>query len=199
MYPRSIEELIELFEELLPGVGPRQATRFVFALLGRSQEKVEQFGKALLKVHQVVAKCPQCFRIIEGGHDLCDICRDQKRNQKTVMVVEKQSDLEAIEKTRAFEGTYHVASRALPLFQKEDHEAGLHVKELKERIAKRGVEEIILAFGFTPEGETTALYFQKELERPDLKITRLGKGLSTGGEIEYADRETLTASLQKRT
>ena len=198
MYPKNLRDIIELLQKLLPGVGQRQARRYTFSLLQKDSEGVTRLGKLLVSLHESVKPCVQCFRLIEQEKRLCDICSNPKRNQQIITVVEKQSDIEAIEKVGQFHGTYHVINGLIPFFEKEFPSSRLHIDELYKRIENKNVKEVILALSTTPEGEATSLYISKILSPAKIKITKLGQGLSGGSEIEYADPETLRASLENR-
>ena len=209
MLPRPIQNLIEEFSKL-PSVGPRQAARFVFHLLNLPQEEIEKFGKkffVLNKIHY----CEFCNRAIEITlGKLCEICKDKNRERDTICIVEKDTDIEVIEKTKRYNGIYYilgVEDEKNPPRLASRREAGqlANLKKLIERIkkSKKDLKEIIIATDATTEGETIALYSARQLEElkkiyPKLKITRLGRGLSTGSELEYMDEDTLTNALLGR-
>jgi recombination protein RecR len=204
MLPRSIQNLIDEFAKL-PSVGPRQAARFVFYLLNESKEDIEKFAKKLF-VLKKIKHCHFCNRCIEPASanatarpDLCEICKDKNRDRSTICIVEKDTDIEAIGKTKRYHGIYYVIGT-------EDENIQLNrLKELVSRIKKsqKELKEIIIATDATTEGETIALYSTRQLEDlkktyPELKITRLGRGLSTGAELEYMDEDTLANALLGR-
>ena len=226
MLPRPIQNLIEEFSKL-PSVGPRQAARFVFHLLNLPQEEIEKFGKkffVLNKIHY----CEFCNRAIEITlGKLCEICKDKNRERDTICIVEKDTDIEVIEKTKRYNGIYYilgVEDEKNPPRLASRREAGqlANLKKLIDKIkkvpsrhstelsrgpssgqAKKELKEIIIATDATTEGETIALYTVRQLEElkkiyPKLKITRLGRGLSTGSELEYMDEDTLTNALLGR-
>lgn len=199
MLPQSIRSLINHFSKL-PSVGPRQAARFVFYLIGQQKKDLEDFSKALLDVKNL-KKCNLCFRIIEDP-DKCSICKNTKRDKSLICIVEKDTDIEVIEKTDRYEGLYHVLSEdKIKDFNKETVQK-LHLKELIERIKNnKEIKEIIIATSATTNGDTLALYISRLLKQnlPAGKlVTRLGRGLSTGSELEYMDEETLSQALLGR-
>ncbi|MBA7603159.1 Recombination protein RecR [subsurface metagenome] len=206
MLPKPIQNLIDEFAKL-PSVGPRQAARFVFHLLNQPKEEIEKFGKKFFVLNKI-RYCEFCNRAIEITSDkLCDICKDKNRDRSTICIIEKDTDIESLEKTKRYNGIYCVLGI-------EDEKKQLaNLKKLIERIkkphstssgqAKKELKEIIIATDATTEGETIALYSARQLEElkkiyPGLKITRLGRGLSTGSELEYMDEDTLTNALLGR-
>jgi recombination protein RecR len=197
MYPPSIQKLIEIFSKF-PGVGKRTAARFVFFILENKEKIVEELKATLLELKEKIKYCQFCQRAFEGKNDLCEICSDKGRDKNTICVVEKDSDLEAIEKTKIYKGKYFVLGGTLSGFK--DKEKKLRIKELKLLLKSYPeIEEVIIALNFTPEGQITALYLEKILKKfPHLKITRISKGLPSGGELEYADEETLSFAILKR-
>lgn len=203
MYPKPIQKLIEYFSKL-PGVGPRAAGRYVFSLMKESPEFVKEFGIALANLPSSVSSCEECFRSIEKANSngaLCAFCGNPSRVKNSIMVLEKESDLLAIEKTGTFQGLYHVLGGTLsPLEQ--DSAKKLRIKELYNRIAERKKTipdmEIILATNPTPEGDMTANYIQRVLEPLQVSITRLGRGITAGSELEYLDDSTVMHALKNR-
>lgn len=204
MYPKPLQKLIDLFTKF-PGIGPRQASRFVFYVLKNSfSDELTAALEGLKKVRF----CENCFRSTEisNGGALCSFCRDPKRDKTAVSLVEKESDMQNLEKTGAYNGLYHVLGGVISPLDAESPKK-LHLKELFERIKtlleKEGKCEVILATNPTTEGDTTALYIERILEPlrrkfPNLKISRLGRGLSLGSELEYADEVTLKNALTNR-
>jgi recombination protein RecR len=181
MLPKPIQNLIDEFAKL-PSVGPRQAARFVFHILNQPKEEIEKFGKKFF-VLKKINYCSFCNRAIETT-DLCDICRDKDRDRATVCIIEKDTDIEAIEKTKRYNGIYYV------LGTEDEKKQPPQPKNQKDKIKKsnKKIEEVTIATDTTTEGETY----------PELKITRLGRGLSTGSELEYMDEDTLTNALLGR-
>lgn len=196
MLPRPIQNLIDEFAEL-PSVGPRQAARFVFHLLNQPKEEIEKFAKKLF-VLKKIDYCNFCNRAIEHK-GLCEICKNIHRERTSICVVEKDTDIESIEKTKRYHGIYYVIGT-------EDEKLQLaRLKNLIARIKKSNKElnEIVIATDATTEGETIALYAARQLDElkknyPQLRITRLGRGLSTGSELEYMDEDTLANALLGR-
>lgn len=182
----------------LPGVGPRQAERFAAYFLRASQGEVEEFITALSEMKSAVVLCPQCFAYSEG--DLCPICQDPDRNTTQICVVEDPQDIEAIEKTGAYKGLYHVLHGAISPLEGRSAEQ-VKVRELLERVqnAAPAIEEVIIATDPDSEGETTALYLADLLRGQVPQITRIGYGVPLGGDIDYMDEMTLGYSLKGRT
>ena len=198
MLPRPIQQLIDEFAKL-PSVGPRQAARFVFYLLNQPKEEIEKFAKKLF-VLKKIKYCSFCNRAMETTvTHLCEICKNTNRDRATICIVEKDTDIESLEKTKRYNGLYYIIGT-------EDENKQLsRLKGLISRIKKSNKElkEIIIATDATTEGETIALYASRQLGElkksyPQLKITRLGRGLSTGSELEYMDEDTLANALLGR-
>lgn len=193
--PKTIQNLIELFKKM-PGVGIRQATRFAYYFLYAPKTERTQLISALTELEKIKS-CPECYLSFDGAS--CQICANPKRNKKLIAVVEKEIDAETIENTNRFLGVYHVLGGDILR-----HRDALKINELIERIKKNNAEEIILALNTTTEGDATALHLQRiikhirQAQGEPLKITRLARGLPTGGEIEYADENTLIQSLNDR-
>ena len=208
MYPKAVQELIEIFSKF-PGVGRKGAARFVFYLLKSSKEDMKQFMSAITELRENTALCSFCFNPFDkrenGDTTLCAICRSPQRDTSLLCIVEKESDLEALEKTKKYSGLYFILGGTVGQLRREDLRK-LRVETLKEYIVnptKAGLSpttfsEIILAINPTTEGEATMLYLERVLEPLKIKTTRLGRGLPMGGEMEYADEETLTSALESR-
>ena len=171
------------------------AERLTLYLFKQSRETLDDFAESLRAITELRA-CSRCFHVAEN--DLCGICADQNRDTTLLCVVEEPMDVIAIERTGRYGGRYHVLGGTLDVSPKKQSEHALHISELLNRIGQESVREVILATNPTTEGDLTALYLSRKLERPDLKITRLGRGLSTGGDIEYADELTLSSALTHR-
>ncbi len=197
MLPPSIQNLINQFTKL-PSVGPRQATRFVFYLLKKPDEEIKQFAKALYYLKNI-NQCSWCYRFIETTNkssNLCSICQGEKRDKSIICIIEKDSDLEAIERTKRYNGIYHILGTDQAEFLDENFKKASHLNELITRIKKdKNIKEVIIATSATTDGDTLALYIARILKPLDIKITRLGRGLSTGSELEYMDEETLSQAL----
>lgn len=194
---QSLDRLIHALRRL-PGVGPRQAERFSAYFLRASQGEVEEFVNALLDMKSGIKLCSQCFCYSEK--DVCPICADPDRDHSTICVVEDPQDIESIEKTKAYNGVYHVLHGAISLMDGRGAEQ-VKVRELLTRIeqAKTPISEIILATDPDTEGETTALYLADLLRNRVEKISRIGYGVPLGGDIDYIDEMTLGYSLKGRT
>lgn len=197
MYSPTIQKLIDLFSKF-PTVGPRTAARFVFYLLRLPKKEIQELIEAILKLKKNIKFCPLCFSPFEGEGNLCKICADSSRDRSLLCVVEKEADLAAIEKTQKYKGVYFILGGTISNLKKEKIK-NLRIEELKERIRKDPeIKEIILAFNSTLEGETTSLYLERILKSFNKKISKLGRGLPVGGELEYADEETLGSALESR-
>lgn len=202
----SIEKLTELFRGF-PGIGPRQAKRFVYHLLGQQPSYLERFVRLVGDIKREVCVCSSCFRLFNdsGKAALCRICSDDGRDQSVVMVVEKDIDLESMERSRAYNGLYFVLGGTVAILEKEPEKTVRSeelLTHLEKSLKKAGLKEIILAFSVNAEGENTAEYIASILkplqEKNGFKISTLGRGLSTGSEVEYADSETLRSALKNR-
>ena len=203
MYPPSIQKLINIFSKF-PTVGPRTAARFVFYLMKLSQEEIDEIVQSVSTLREKVKLCSFCFKPFEGEGELCEICSNPSRDKTLLCVIEKETDLLPIEKTQKYHGRYFILGGTVSRLRKEDMEK-LRIKELQERIQGSPIEEIIIAVNPTTEGEATALYLERVLKplnlpagRQVIKITRLGRGLPVGGELEYADEETLSSAFENR-
>ncbi len=205
MYPPPLQRLIDTFMRL-PGIGPRQAARFAFFVLKERNGLLDDLARSLKEVGGSVAFCAQCFRTIENAKgERCSFCVDKKRDSRTIAIVEKESDMKNLEATGAFRGLYHVLGGTVsPLDQ--DSPKHLHLTHLYTRaggLVKDGTCEVILATNPTTEGDMTALYITRVLEPlqekfPQLKISKLGRGLSLGAELEFTDEITLKNALEHR-
>ena len=200
MYSPTVQKLIDLFSKF-PTIGPRTAARFVFYLTGKSKAETEELIKAISDLKKNVKNCPLCFNSFEGEKSLCQICSHNTRNKKILCIVATETDLQALEKIKKYQGLYFVLGGTVSRLKKSEIEK-LRIKELQKRIKNsQEIEEIILALNPTTEGEATALYLERLVKNlPAFKgrVTRLGRGLPIGGELEYADEETLGESLERR-
>ncbi len=194
MYPKTFKKLIEHFSSL-PSVGPKMAERLTLYLFKQSKETIDDFAESLRAITSL-RTCSQCFHIAE--QDRCGICLDPTRDTTLLCVVEEPMDVIAIERTGHYTGRYHVLGGTLDVSPKKQSEHTLHITELLNRIDRESISEVILATNPTTEGDLTALYLSRKLERFSIKITRLGRGLSTGGDIEYADELTLSSAIAHR-
>ena len=198
--PKTIENLIESFEKL-PGVGQKTAQRLTFYLLHVPQADLDKFSEAIQNLKKDTLMCSICFNI--GETDPCEICSNSQRDSFTVCVVEQPLDVLALEKNGRYTGLYHVLhGRIDPLNNIGPDEIYIH--QLFERVnnSKNGhsIKEIIIATNPTMEGEATAMYIVKQLRvnNPNLKITRIGRGLPVGADLEYADEVTLQRAMEGR-
>jgi recombination protein RecR len=191
MYSKTIQKLIDLFSKF-PTIGPRTAARFVFYLIKTPKEEIEKLIKSIEELKDKIKLCPLCFRSFEGEQEICPICSDPKRDKSVICVVEKEVDLESIEKTKKYNGLYF-------LLDKNGEGIEQRIEKLIERIKKdEKIKEIILALNPTTEGKTMSLFIQRKLKNLGIKTTQLGCGLPMGGELEYADEETLSSALESR-
>lgn len=197
MLPDPIRAFIEVFSHL-PSIGTRQATRLAFLLIRGGKAKIEEVARAASDL-RLLKTCSRCFFVHSNENTLCDICQNPKRNQKIVMIVERETDLISIEKTRRFTGRYLVLGES-PKSGILESDQKLRLGALKSALRKESgkAEEIIIGFNPTTYGDVNAAAVAKELEGAAEKITRLGRGIPTGGEIEFADEETLGAALERR-
>ena len=197
----SFEKLVQMFREF-PGIGPRQARRFAFFVVTRNDSFAHDLLKTLNNAKETVGECSDCKRLTDkkGGVALCKICADPTRSKKELLLIAKDTDLVQIEKSGEFKGSYFVLGGLIPLLEREPSRRirQAHLLSLIEKRKKEGLEEIILALSATNEGENTSEYLREILKDHRLKIFELGRGLSTGSEVEYADAETLKFALKNK-
>jgi recombination protein RecR len=203
--PSAADALTQLVHELskLPGIGEKSATRLAYHLLNADSDRVKRLTDALLRAKEKVRLCSRCFTYTE--HELCEICANPLRSQDSICVVERPSDVRAIEASGKFKGTYHVLHGTLSPVEGIGPEQ-IRVQELLGRVRawseadlSLANKEIVLALNPSVEGETTALYVTRLLKPLGLKISKIAYGLPMGGSIEYADRGTLGRALENRT
>jgi recombination protein RecR len=194
MYEGVVQDLIDELGRL-PGVGPKSAQRIAFHLLQAEEPDVRRLAEVLIEVKARVKFCSICFNVSED--DQCRICRDPRRDQTVLCVVEEYKDVVAIERTREFKGRYHVLGGAISPIDGIGPEQ-LRVRELMMRLSDGTVTELILATDPNLEGEATATYLTRMLKDLDLTVTRLASGLPVGGDLEYADEVTLGRALAGR-
>lgn len=203
----NLQTLAEYFTKF-PGIGTRQAKRFVYFLLSRDRRFLESFAKAILNAKDNTTQCSLCYRFYSSpsvnNKTICNICENPNTDKKILMVLEKDVDLENIQKMEIFNGNFFVLGGLVPILDKNPVEK-IRAKELFTRVqdgAKNGLKEVVLALSVNPEGENTTLYLIKILEplaeKYSLKISTLGRGLSTGTELEYSDSDTLKNALKNR-
>lgn len=202
----TTEQLTEIFKEF-PGIGERQAKRFVYFLMSRNPNYAENLSKLILDLKKEVSQCKECFKFFilnPRQEKLCEICSNPSTDTSTLMVVEKDSDLESVKKSRTYHGKYFVLGGLVPIVEKTTRNR-VRINELIEKIkegSKNGLQEVILAFSLSPQGDHTDYYVREQLkdltDSLSIKISSLGRGLSTGTELEYSDNETLKNALKNR-
>jgi recombination protein RecR len=183
--------------ERLPGVGPKTASRLAFYLLRAPDEISKLLADALLEIKSATGMCENCFNITLSGQTLCDICADPRREETTICVVEDPLDVLVLERTEAFSGRYHVLHGVLSPIEGISPD-DLKIRPLIERVRRGEVREVILATNPSMEGDATALYLRQQLLPLGARITRLARGLPVGGDLEYADQNTLLRALAGR-
>lgn len=193
-YAEPLTNLIVALNKL-PGIGPKTAQRLAFYLLAAPREEAEALAQAILKARERVIYCSSCFNFTDRNP--CWICQDETRDRHLICVVEEPRDIVAFEKTREYQGLYHVLHGVLSPLNGVTPE-DLKIKELLSRLEGQKVEEVIVATNPSTEGETTALYLARLLKPLGIKVTRLAHGLPVGGELEYADQATLVRALEGR-
>lgn len=189
-YPDYIQDLIQYFSKW-PSVGPKTAERYVFYLLQQAPNKIIELADSLRRLPQETLYCQECRSL--SKNQVCEICQDKNRDHQILCVVENIQDLHLIEKTGQFKGYYFVLGKLLNTIESIGPEQ-LPIKELHLAIKKRKANELLVALDFSLEGESTAMYLKKTF--PDLKISRLARGLPSGSDLEYADELTLSNALK---
>ena len=199
MLPKALEDVIEALGRL-PGVGPRTAERYAYYLFRANEKISENIAETLENLHSRVKSCPITFALIDADEEFSPLYTDESRDKTTVLVVEEPLDIYAIEATKTFKGTYHVLGGAISPIDGITPEQ-LHIGELIKRVNTDNVKEVIIATNPSVEGESTALLLEKMLheQNPNLKLTRLARGLPLGVDLSYADQITLSAALENRT
>ncbi len=192
--PPALDRLIAELSKL-PGVGTKTAQRLAFHLLKAPREDAQALSDAIRELRDRLRFCSSCFNIAEG--ELCPVCADARRDRTVVCVVEEPANLTAIERTRSFQGVYHVLGGAIsPL--KDVGPDDLHLRELVERTRKEGFREVVLATNPDVEGEATAVYLARLLKPLGVAVTRLAQGLPAGADLEFTDDLTLTRAFEGR-
>ena len=194
MNPSGLEALIEALR-CLPGVGPKSAQRIAFSLLQSEDDQAKRLAEVLLEVKERVRFCEICGNVSE--EDRCNICRDARRNQTMICVVEESKDVQAIERTREYRGLYHVLGGAISPIEGIGPDQ-LRIKELLARLSNAEIVEVIIATDPNMEGEATATYLARMLSPLGINVTRLASGLPVGGDLEYADEVTLGRAFAGR-
>ncbi|MCC6323970.1 recombination protein RecR [Candidatus Nomurabacteria bacterium] len=200
-----INLLSTMFKEF-PGIGERQAKRFVYFLLHKNPQYVKSLGDAILSIKNQIKQCTECYLFFQStNNSVCETCRHKETDHTTLLVVEKDADFESIKRSRTYKGMYFILGGLVPVVTKETPNF-VRTKELINTIEKRakddGLKEVILGLSINPQGEHTDMYL-RELINPlkdkyYIKISTLGRGLSTGTELEYSDSETIKNALRNR-
>lgn len=196
-----ISRLTEYFREF-PGIGPRQAKRFVYFLLTKNPIYLEEISKLITEIKRNIKVCSQCFRFYQDGNtSICNICSNPNRDTSQLMVVSRDVDYEAIEKSKVYTGLYLILGGTIPILDKEP-EKKVRLNELVNKISSSNIKEIILSLNANAEGEHTAEfirnYLKEKFPEANFNITVLGRGLSTGTELEYSDTDTIKSALKNR-
>ena len=191
---KLLEEPVQQISSL-PGVGKKSALRLVLHLLNRSEEDVERFANAFVRLKKEVKFCRCCHNISDT--DICEICSDKSRNPKIICVVQDLKDVMSIEATQQFRGLYHVLGGVIsPIDGIGPND--LTIESLVQRVREEPIDEVVLALSTTMEGDTTAYYIYRRLENLGINITTLARGVATGDELHYADEVTLGRSIVER-
>ena len=193
-YAKPLARLVAELEKL-PGIGPKSAQRMAFYLLRVPREEALHLAEAIRDVKDKIRFCEECYNFTD--QDLCDICRDPKRDVTQLCVVAEPRDLIAMEKTNEFHGLYHVLQGVISP-QEGILPDMLRIKEIFPRIARHDIKEVIIATNPTVEGEATAFYLAKMLKALGIRVTRIAHGLPAGGDLDYADQATLVSALTWR-
>ena len=194
MYEGIVQELIDELGRL-PGIGPKSAQRIAFHILQTESFDVTRLAEVLIEVRDKVHFCSICGNVSE--QETCSICRDPRRQQTVICVVEEAKDVVAIERTREFRGLYHVLGGAISPIDGIGPD-DLRIRQLLQRLSDGVVTEVIIATDPNLEGEATATYLTRLLQQPNLRVTRLASGLPVGGDLEYADEVTLGRAFEGR-
>ena len=196
LLPEPIQNVINALSRL-PGVGPKTASRLAFYLLRGSDDLSLDLAQALTALKTSITYCERCFNITVTGRQYCEVCSDPRRDSQQVCVVEDPLDVLALERTGGFKGLYHVLHGVLSPIEGVGPE-DLRIAELMARIESEDIAEIILATNPSMEGDATAMYLQQQMNESALRVTRLARGLPVGGDLEYADQNTLLRALAGR-
>ena len=189
-----LQKLADQFEKL-PGIGHKTAGRLAYHILSRSQSEAKAFADAIIEAKEKIRYCSCCQNLTDT--ELCPLCSDSSRDRSVICVVEDPRDVMAFERTREFNGIYHVLHGAISPLDGIGPD-NLHIKELMSRLAGDEVKEIIMATNPTVEGEATASYLSRLIRPMGIKVTRLAYGIPVGGDLEYADEITLSRALEGR-
>lgn len=192
--PKNIEKTIEEFSKL-PGIGQKSAQRLTFYLLRKKNKDVEQFGDTVRQLKEGLHYCQNCQNMTT--EDLCDICKNPERDSSIICIVEDMLDLIALENANSYKGHYHVLHGVISPVEGVGPD-DIKIAELIEHVKKGGIKEIILALNPSLEGEATAAYILRYIKPLDIKITRIARGIPVGGDLEYADSQTLKRAFEGR-
>jgi len=192
--PENIGKVIEEFSKL-PGIGPKSAERLTFYLLKKPASDIENFGARVGKLKEGIRYCDICKNLTTES--ICLICKDDNRDKTSICIVEDTLDLIALEKTHEFKGLYHVLHGIISPVEGIGPDE-LTITELIERVKKGGITEIIIALNPSMEGEATAAYIMRYIKPLDIKVTRLARGIPVGGNLEYADSQTIKRAFEGR-
>lgn len=196
LIPEPIQRLVDAFARL-PGVGPKTASRLTFFLLKADPRLADDLSGALAGLQSGTATCQRCFNITSAGQELCPICASGERDASLLCVVEEPLDVIALERTGGFGGRYHVLGGALSPIEGVGPE-DLTIAQLVRRLQDGEVAEVIIATNPSMEGDATAMYLRQQIEPLGVRLTRLARGLPMGGDLEYADQNTLLRALSGR-
>jgi recombination protein RecR len=200
-----IDKLSQYFKEF-PGIGERQAKRFVYFLLHKNPAYVKELGDSILGLKDIIHQCPSCFLFFKGERDqFCDVCKNPKTDKTSLLIIEKDADYENIKRSKNYSGMYFILGGLAPIVTKETP-SFLRLKELLNIVESRAkndnLKEVIVALSLNPQGEHTDMYLREQLSglenKYNFKIVSLGRGLSTGTELEYSDGETIKNALKNR-
>lgn len=189
-----LQNLIEQFERM-QGIGHKTAQRMAFYVLGLSEEKANEFAKAIKDAHTKIKQCKICCDLADD--DLCPVCKSESRDKSVICVVEDPRDVAAIERTHEYKGTYHVLHGAISPMDNIGPDQ-IRIKELISRLSTTDVEEVIMATNPTVEGEATAMYISRLLKPMGITVSRLAYGVPVGADLEYADEVTLSRAIEGR-
>lgn len=194
--PEPLQDLINAFSRL-PGIGPKTASRLTFYLLNAPDDLSGDLADALQALKTSTAKCQTCFNITTAGRTECEICTNSERDASLLCVVEEPLDVLALERSSGFQGRYHVLHGVLSPIEGIGPD-NLRIAELLDRVREGSVKEVILATNPSMEGDATAMYLQQRIHPLGVRVTRLARGLPVGGDLEYADPNTLLRALAGR-
>jgi len=200
-----IEKLAQYFKEF-PGIGERQSKRFVYFLLHKNPNYVKELGENILTLKNLIHQCPSCFLFFRGDKDqLCDVCKNIKTDKTSLLIIEKDADYENIKRSKNYGGMYFILGGLVPIVTETTPNfvrINELIKTVEERAKNHRLKEVIIALSLNPQGEHTDMYLREKLspleEKYKFKIVSLGRGLSTGTELEYSDSETIKNALLNR-